>query len=72
MEKNKYLALVILIVGYCLLTSCVKTELSPNKTVSVVNEKSQAKTFSTPDLSIPDGWILIPRPKKNSREVRCA
>lgn len=72
MKNDKYFALIILFIFCCLLVSCAEKEFSQNETVSLANATQQPRTISTPDLLIPDGWILIPRPKENSREVRCA
>ncbi|HEX8250233.1 MAG TPA: hypothetical protein VF599_18815 [Pyrinomonadaceae bacterium] len=50
----------------------MKNELPPNNSVSIVNETKPRQTFSAPDLCVPDGWILVARPKAKSREIRCA
>lgn len=72
MKNERYFAFTVLIAGCCLLISCAEKEFSKNENNPAVNEIQQPKITSTPDFSVPDGWILIPTPKENSREVQCA
>lgn len=72
MKRNGFFAFAILVVSYCSMTSCMKNEFSSHNSVSTVNETKPRQTLSTPDLSLPDGWILVARPKEKSREIRCA
>ncbi|HEX8370055.1 MAG TPA: hypothetical protein VF604_16025 [Pyrinomonadaceae bacterium] len=74
MKRKWFLALAILINGCCCWSvSCAKDGFSGGSgIVSIPDKTVQPKAFSTPDPSIPEGWVLFPSPKENSAARDCA
>jgi hypothetical protein len=57
----------------CLFFSCAKSsEKCVEVKDTVVDSPKLATPLPTPDLSVPEGWILVQKPKENSPVIRCA
>lgn len=67
MAKNTILILLLI-----LQVSCFERDEQSSKLNILDNKNAAPKTVSTPDISIPDGWTLIPKPNEKSKIVQCA
>lgn len=68
MKIFRYFACAILLFAGLLFSSCMKSETALLSAVEI----PQTTPVPTPDVSIPEGWALFPKPKQNSKEAQCA
>ncbi len=67
MAKNTILILLLI-----LQIACFERDEQSNKSNTSNNKNATPETVSTPDISIPDGWTIIPKPNEKSKIVQCA
>jgi hypothetical protein len=71
MKIDKY---IIGVISFCIasaiFSSCQKSAAVEDNTVLISTIEMPAPV-STPDTSIPEGWVIFPKPKENSKEARC-
>jgi hypothetical protein len=72
MTVNQFGGVIFLISVSFFLTACVNTPATSVET----GDRGSRSLFPTPtpksDFSIPEGWVLFPAPKPESKERRCA
>ncbi len=72
MRINKTTIFPIFIICNFVFVSCANNEVANNEEISTKIESNLTTPLSIPDLSIPKGFVSIPKPKENSREILCA
>lgn len=66
---SKITTLIILLI---LQFACFEHKEQNIKSNTSQNNSATPEIFSTPDISIPDGWVLIEKPKEKSKIIQCA
>jgi hypothetical protein len=70
MKMTQVIGSTFLIIASFILAACLNGSATPVETS--VSDSRFATPTPTPDFSIPDGWVVFPAPKAESRERTCA
>jgi hypothetical protein len=63
---------ILLCIPTIALSSCQQTAAVPDDAVLVNTTLMPPPASPAPDTSVPEGWVLFPKPKDNSKESLCA
>ena len=69
---NQITILVILIGVSFISASCGNSSSAPVSEEEIGNPPKFTTATPEPDFSVPNGWVLFPKPKADSREMHCA
>ncbi len=73
MENMKIyqISFLVLVFSFAILSCKESNAIADNNFPKVKEINSTAKSTSLTDFSIPDGWVLFPKPSENSEERQC-
>lgn len=70
--KIYQVSILVLVFSFAILSCKESNAVTDNNFPKVKEINSTAKSTSLTDFSIPDGWVLFPKPSENSKERQCA